>query len=399
VQAQALQALGRLEQAQQQAQAALALCSGPEQTKGRVELIEILATIEYHRSQPQRALELARQARELFRDSADRRGLARTQMRVGSLLIVIGDADAGAAELQVARRMAAELHLVETERVAIINLLKVHADRGEGQAMLALTEEAWNLSPSFASPRNRQILLQAKGFAHGLLGQLGRCLTLAEQFLAESAASGEPAARQYAVLTVLDLLVYLGDFERGRALLRELRGQGTEVAYFGIKLALNRAFLEYKAGDIAAARAALAEIGDALSLQQEQDRVMLALRQAEVLLAEGDAAASLAMLEPWRAGVPNIDLQALIWALRLQAQRARGGVNAADWAEAHALLEEGRLPPTEALDLRRELWRTAPSPALAKALKRSIDAEVARLAASLAEHPRARSAFLALHAN
>jgi len=396
VQSRALQSLGRLDEAQQQVQAALALWTEPGHAGERAELLDIMGLIEHQRGQPHRALALAQQARALWLASANRRGIARSHMRVGTALCILGDSEAGAAELREARRLTAELHLVDAERDAINNLLKIHADRGEVRAMLALAEEAWNLSPSFSQPRVRLRLLQAMCHAQWLLGDLGRCLALAEQFLAESAASGEPSVRQSAVLSALDLLVCLGDFERGRALLRELQQLGTQGAYYGVKLAMNRAFLEVKAGDSVAARAALAGIAEPSALQ---DRATLALRRAELLLADGDAAASLALLEPWRDGAPKVELRALIWAQRLLAQQTLGRVVAADWGAARAVLDAGRLPPGEALDLRRALWRSAPPGPLAQELKRSVDAAVAQLAASLDGHPQARLAFLACHAH
>jgi hypothetical protein len=183
--------------------------------------------------------------------------------------------------------------------------------------MLALADEAWRLSPSFPRPRTRQLLMQARTHAHMLLGQLGTALLIADEVLAEAEANGEPAALQYAVLTILDLLVYLGDFVRGRALLERLADAGTQqLAYLGTKLALLRALLETRAGDAAAARAALAMIDDAQALQQPQDRLELALREADLLLAEGQAAMALQRLEQAHDGSPHVQLMATMWALR-----------------------------------------------------------------------------------
>lgn len=394
VQGRALQSLGQLDEAQQQVHAALSLWPEPGHAGERAELLDILCLIEHQRGQPQRALELAQQARALWRALAHRRGIVRSHLRVGTALCIIGESDAGAAELQEARRLAAELHLVDAERDAINNLLKIHADRGEVRAMLELAEEAWNLSPTFSQPRVRLRLLQAMCHAQWLLGDLGRCLVRAEEFLAEAAASGEPAVRQSAVLSALDLLICLGDFERGRGLLRELQQLGTQGAYYGVKLAMNRAYLEFKAGDVVASQEALAGIGEPTALQ---DRVTLALRRAELLWAQGDAEASLALLEPWRDGAPKVELQALIGAQRLRAQQALGRVDMAEWAAARAVLDTGRLPPGEALDLRRALWLSAPPGPLAQELERSVDTAVAQLAASLDHHPQARRAFLVQH--
>ncbi len=390
----ALQHMGRLDEAQASAQAALALW--PDDPLERAALLEMLQIIEYQRGHVSAALALTRQAQTLWLAHGDRRSIARSHYRIGVLLLVAGDAEGGKVELERVRAMASEMHLVELERDAILNLIKVEADRGDAERMLALAAEGWNLSPTFARPRIRQILLQAQCHAHGLLGDLGRCLALSEQFLAESAANAEPVARQYAVLTVLDLLVYLGDFERGRALLREVAASGAgQLAYLGVKLSFCMAFLELRAGNTAAARAALAGVGDPAALEQPQDRCSFAVRLAELSLAEGRPEAALEALEPWRGELPNVELQTLVWAARLQAQQALGQVSACDWHEARAALDDGKMPPPDALELRRALWRSAPGAEEAAALGNGVRAATRQLADSLAAWPAHQARFLA----
>jgi len=394
VRSQTLQRLGHLDEAQAVAEAALALW--PNDALERAALLDSLQMIAYQRGKPQSALAFARQAVALWTAHGDRRAVAKGHYRLGVLLVLIGEPEAGAAELTQARQLAAGMHLVEQERDAIVNLIKVHADRGEAQRMLELADQGWNLSPGFARPRIRQILLQARCAAHSLLGHLGQALGISEQFLAEAEANAEPVSLQYAVLAMLDLLVYLGDFDRGRALLQRLaQGGSRELAYFGIKLALNRAFLESFAGDSAAARAALAEVGDAAALEQPQDRATLALRMAEVQLAEGNAEAALASLAPWRDDVPNVELLALTWAVRLRAQHALGRVDSADWQQARQALDAGTMPALEALALQRALCLTAPDAEDARWLARRVVEATQRLADSLADWPEQRARFLA----
>jgi DNA-binding SARP family transcriptional activator len=382
VRSRALQNLGRLDDAQ--AGAELALQQVGADAAERAALLDQLLLIEYQRGRPQQALVLAREAVGLWQALGDRRNIAKGHFRTGTMLLISGEVDAGALELERARRLAAELHLVEQQRDVIVNLLKLHADRGDGAAMLALAEEGWQLAPGFPRPRTRQLLMQARLHARLLLGELGTALTLADQVLAEAEAAGEPGALQYAVITVLDLLAYLGDFERGRRLMDRLLGAGTqELAFLGVKLALLRAFLESRAGDTAAARQALASIAEPQALQQPQDRVDLALREAEIQLAEGAPAAALATLSPWLQDVPSLQLQAMVWMLHLRAALALGPVPAADRLRAQALLDAGGVPPLEALDLLRALALTADDPAGPLAAQAAAD----RLAASLADWP------------
>jgi DNA-binding SARP family transcriptional activator len=386
VRGQALQNLGRLDDARACAEAALQQ-TGSDATE-RAALLDMLTMIEYLRGRPKQALALAREVLVLWEVLGDRRSVVKGHFRVGTLLLVGGDAEGGRLMLERARMLAAELHLIEQQRDIIVNLMKVHADRGDGAGMLALAEEGWNLAPGFPRPRTRQLLLQARFHARLLLGELGTALTLAEQVLAEAEASGEPGALQYAVLTLLDLLIYLGDFERGRALLHRLTRSGAqELAYLGVKLLLQRAFLESRAGQPAAARAALVLIGEPQTLQQPQDRADLALREADVLLAEGQPAAALDRLQAWLHSVPSVPVQAMIWALHLRAALTLGPVPNEDWHSARAVLARGAVPPLEALDLQRALSRSAPDAALGAELAATAAATAERLAASLQAWP------------
>ncbi|MBT9490024.1 MAG: hypothetical protein IV093_21170 [Rubrivivax sp.] len=383
VRSRALQNLGRLDDAQ--AGAELALQQVGADAAERAALLDQLLMIEYLRGRPQQALVLARQAVGLWQALGDRRLIAKGHFRIGTLLLVSGELDAGTLELERARGLAADLRLVEQQRDVIVNLLKVHADRGDGAAMLALAEEGWHLAPGFPRPRTRQLLMQARLHARLLLGELGTALTLADQVLAEADAAGEPAALQYAVITVLDLLVYLGDFERARVLLDRLHSAGVqELAFLGVKLALLRAFLESRAGDTAAARQALATIVEPQALQQPQDRVDLALREADMQIAEGAPGAALKTLSPWLQAVPNLQQQAMAWTLHLRAAAALGPVPAADWRRAQALIDQGGVPPLEALELLRALAITGQEPAGALAAAQAL---AEHLAASLAGWP------------
>jgi DNA-binding SARP family transcriptional activator len=389
----ALNSLGRLDEAQAAADAALASADDPVERAG---LLDSLARIAYQRGRPLDALAIVREMAAIWAVRGDRRAQQKVHYRLGLLLMVSGQVDDGERELETARAMASEMHLVEAEREAICNLMKIYADRGDGARMLAVAEEGWALSPTFAQPRLRQILLQGRLHANTQIGNLGEALRLAEQVLAEAEASQEPVARQYAVLALLDLTAYLGDIARGRAMLESLKRLPTQqLAYLGVKLAFNGAFLEYMAGDIAAAQAALAAAGDPAAMQQPQDRATWTLRQAELLLAEDDAEGALALLEPWRGEMPNVELVALVWTYLLTAQSRLCRVDPEDWRRAKAALDTGTLPALAALDLQRALARSAPDAATAAALESAVQAAQQRLAESLAAWPLHRAGLLA----
>lgn len=392
----ALQSLGRLEEAQASGEAALQALGDTDPLE-RARLLDSLQLVMYQRGRPADALQLARQAAALWEAHGDPRERQRGHYRLGVLMIVTDQVEAGERELERALAMAEEMHLIEAQRECMINLMKAQADRGDGEQMLAMAERAWNLSPTFPRRRLRQILLQARLFANSQLGRMGAALTLAEQVLQEAEGSAEPVARQYAVVAMLDLVVYFDDFERGRELLDSLQGAG-ELSYLGVKLAMNRAHLEVRAGCLAEARAALAEVGDPGVLQQPQDLATWAQRNAELRLAEGFAAEALALLEPWREGMPNVELLAQSWALRLRAWAAQGqrasAAAAHDWQQALHALQTGQVPPMDAWDLRCALLQTAPEPAAVAALRAETEAVTQALADGLVDWPAYRTRFL-----
>jgi hypothetical protein len=384
VHCQALQSMGRLEEAQAAGESALHAQGDDPMERAR--LLDALQLVQYQRGRP-----------ALWTSHGDPRDRQRAHYRLGVLMLVTDQVEAGERELERALALAAEMHLVEAQRDCLINLMKAQADRGDGVRMLEMAERAWNLSPSFPRARSRQVLLQARLFACTLLGRMGAALTLAEQVLAESQRSAEPVARQYAVLTMLDLVIYFDDFERGRELLATLRGAG-ELSYLGVKLAMNRAYLEYRAGCLPAAHAALAEVRDPAQFQQPQDRATWAQRQAELQLAEGRAGDALALLEPWREGMPNVELLAQSWALRLRAWALMGqGETAAaqqDWRQALHVLHTGQVPPMDAWDLRCALLQTAPGTQPLATLRSETEALTQTLAEGLSDWPAYRARFL-----
>lgn len=386
VRANALQHLGQLADAQAAIEAALQAL--PEhQVRERAELLDLMNVTEFYRGRTANALVFARQAMAMWQALGDPGLVARGHARIGTLLVSLGDADAGARELLRARAMNGELRLVEREREAICNLAKIEADRGNGARVLALAEEGWNLSSTFTRPQLRQYLQQLRLTALAQLGRMGQALTLATQVLADAQALGEPVMRQYALITLLDWAISLGDFERGRDLLADLAGV-KELGHIGIKLAQNAALLEIRTGNAAAAREALRPIGDPAQLQQLQDRAFQALCLAGLQWLDGDANGALAALEPWRETMPTVDLQVQAQSLRLRAQQALGRVSPTDWQAAEALLAAGKAPALKALELQRVLWLTAPDPGARQAMAHALQTAVDRLCDELDGWPR-----------
>ena len=360
----------------------------------RANILDSLFVIEFSLGRAGQALELARQALALRKQVGERRMLQRGHSSVGLLLSLCGAADEGLSELQRALTMAEEMHLVERQREVLVNMAKIHGDRGDGVRVLELVEQAWNLAPDFPKPMMRQYLLQARLYSHSLLGQIGQALALAEQALSEAQAGADREALQYAVLGLLTLLVMLGDHERARALLVSM-DQHRDLRQMGVKLHLQRAFLEVREGHVVAARAALAAVGDPARLEDPQDRGNALLHLAAVLRAESDAAGAMQALGSWQEEPPNVEWQAHRWAAILRGSAQLGTLAESTWAEARAELAKGTMPALDALELQQALMATAPDEPRRAQLSLEVDAAVARIAESLADWPEHRKRFLA----
>jgi hypothetical protein len=390
VRSDALKDLGRLAEAEAAALDALACRPGPAL---RASITDSLTLVAYRRGQPQAALQHAERAMAAFRELGDLRGIARSEQRLGVMRLLLGDAAGAEQALQGCRQRALRHRLTEQHRMANINLIKIHTDRGDAAGALALAEEAWNLSPTFARPETRQVLHQAFFYAQYLRGDLGAALARAAVIVAEARAIGQPTPLQNAAMTVLDLFVWLDDAVHARELLAmAAQGHVAELGYLGVKLAFNRAFLELRAGRPQAAAEALQAVGDPAALEQPQDRATHALRSAELALALGERGAAWVHLGRWPgpplADWPNVELQALFLAARLRAA-PDAATRAEEQAAARQALAEGRMPALEALELRAALAAADAGEAAA------LRDEARRLHATLADHPQAAARFAA----
>ena len=376
----ALSDAGRLDEAELAADEALAANPDPVL---RADMMDTLILIAFRRGQPQQALDRARQALDLAAAQADRRVVARCHGRIGVLLYTLGRSDEGEVEMRRGLAMTAELRLIENQREISYNLAKALIDRGDLAAALALVQQAWNLSPTFTRPEIKLRLMDTLYGASWLRGDLGAALELAQRLLAESASLGGVRPLLMGLNMVLDLYVLLDDFDGAALLLQQVHGRSVaELGHIGVKLNFKRALLGCRAGDLQAARQALAAVGDAAALQQPQDQAMLAVRMADIAACEGRHGDVGQALKPWCGRWPNDELAAAGLALLLKSEDSP-----AHEAEARAALDSGRLPPLPTLDLHAALAARDPS------RHGLLQAQVQRLHASLAAHPQAAARF------
>ncbi|MFN0186222.1 MAG: ATP-binding protein [Aquabacterium sp.] len=371
---------GQLADAEAAARAGLAAGPTPDT---RARLMDALVLVGFRRGDQKQALEWARQALDLAEACADHRNVALSHGRVGVLLYVLGQREAGEQQMRRGLAMTREHRLIENQREISFNLAKMLMDRGDSDTALRLVQEAWDLSPSFTQPEIRMRLMDTFYGVHVVRGDLGAALDVARRIVDEAIAHGAVRPLLMAVNLTIDLHVLLDDLP-GVARLLALADAlpVAELGYARIKLCLKRAAVAAHQGDAAAVQRALAEVGDPAALQAEQDLAALALAQAEVAHLEGRPGEVVQALAPWCRRWPNLRLASRGLTLLLGADDP-----AAHGAEARAVVADAGLEPMLALGLRAALMPQDP------ALQALQQSEVQRLRASLAGYPHLAVAF------
>ena len=343
---------------------------------------------------------------EAMRDACarlgDEPGLGRAERSLGVMRLAVDDDPARARfHLEASRRIAAAERDVAGERMSILNLIKIAADAGDADQVLALADAGWNLSSRFARAFVRQAFHFAFLYAHGLRGELGLALDRAAMVRAEAEGSDEFLSSSTVADQLSDLYLGVGDPRTVHALLDAVPPAPGAGTFHRLRIAVARARAHWFAGDTAAARQAIeAWAGDDADLPVE-GRVRLALHRAELAIAEGRptcAADALAAAQVF----PNRELALTAAGLRLRLASARAVDAAAEAAAAiaHArrLLIEGRAPVWFILDLRVALVGGLAASGLGAEAAReraAVAADLQRLAATLGPHGDRRDAFLA----
>jgi hypothetical protein len=303
------------------------------------------------------------------------------------------------AALEDARQRMRALGDVDGQRSALLNLVKLHSDRGDADTALALLEEGWQLAPRFESPVAECAFLNGFYYCNYLRGDLGAACRDADRVLAIAERLSSQYWRVGSAVLVTDLFLFIGDWQRARKLvddalaLLDTRGEQALRA----RVTARRAWLDTLEGR---PREALARL-DALGFVESAEDVAVIDRvRAQARFDLGDVPGALDTLALYDSA-PTLEAWTQILALRLQAQLRMNCIADTDLRRAEADLQDRCLPALEGLRLRREF-------ACALAASGRIDAaqaeceryvvERARLAATLGEWPDRRASFLALFA-
>ena len=334
------------------------------------------------------AVEQAGQAGELYRQGRDTRSAARAQAVAGEALRHWGRYGEAREQLTAALDVLRADPDADTVRaMRELAALEVHAGSPAADALsaeaLALGQDLPVDDAALAS------LFSTRGISHGhagrrpeaaayfreaarLAGQagdpvlLGRALlNLADAVTGTDPAAGAEAARAaaaqvrragarsllaFAVENLAQALLMTGDWDAADA---ELAQAFDADGLAGIEfLACCRAWLAALRGEVAAAQAALAGLGDLRATEDPQDQAVIAIAEAFTAAARRQPAAALrhARTVLDQAGVIGISHEYLRWAWPLAARAAHDLADTAATRELLALLDgypAGQLVPMQ----------------------------------------------------
>jgi hypothetical protein len=319
----------------------------------------------------------------LGRRLGDEEAVALAQFRRGLTWLVDGDVVQAEADLQQAADSFERRGSIYRQRSVLYNLCVLYQGQCRHEQALAAATRGWVVQPPL--PEGDLRLMYHLAFVDSLaaLGELGQAWEHAQQAVAAALALDEPRPLMATANCTLELLGLLGEEDLARRLLGAARRAGTaELAYESAEFWVATAQFELACGDAAAARQALASAPAAHDIADVRARIRHALVAADLRLAEGDAAAALALLPGDDADGMNDELRCRALALAVPARAAAGMPQGAAWEAACAMLQRPSPYAPATLQLHRAL-----------ALPQRAG-YVDRLAGSLAAAPRQQAAFV-----
>ncbi len=331
---QALNGLRRVDEGADAARTALALGGLDPLREGQ--LLHSLVYCHFVRGEPAEGLVYARRNLLLWQSVGARRAEVRAHANIGLMHSLLGEQAEAMASMGRALALTRELRMIEPHREFANNLADLHLVLGQPGPALQLAREALALSSNFTQPGIAVFLLGMCVQAHYQRGELGLALQAAEEAQARAAAEGSMAVQMDIASMALDLCTLAGDDARAQALLQPLQGRDTAgVEFYAQKLAFNLVQRALAQGQPAQARTALQPVADIAALKQPRDRQQAALCHAEVLLAEGQAAASLKLLQAWPMAGAHVEVAARAAAVGLQGVLAAPQAGKPqDWVQA-----------------------------------------------------------------
>ena len=339
---------------------AMALLEGvPDAAAQLADLLHSAALTAIRRGDAATCADLAGRAAVVFEATNDPGRQASALSLLGvAVLHAENDSTRACAVFERARLLAAQCGHVPAQRGAILNLIKIYADRGDTNQAIALLVEGEALAPGFEHTRAELAFMQVRYFLHYLQGDVHAARMAATRLLEVANRTGEPEAIIGSSHMVADLFFLIGDLVQAQAMLDKAQQAALAADKGGghlyqTTLVAKRALLLWLQGDPASAAEVLRTAPEAT---RNEDRYLLAWVGAGIALALGDAAAA-------RQSLQGIDIQAematdvvaQVLVQRLALARALGQGDEAARARAAELLLAGKVPTLEAAKLRKAL--------------------------------------------
>lgn len=386
-----LTSLGRLEEARSRYLEGLDLLAGEVSYTAGV-LQAALAVCCWYQGDYQAAAHHNNLATRIYATVGYARGEVRTLATSGIIATSLGETDQAIGFFERAIVRARETGFPVLLYNALTNLIEIYLERAEFDRAKPLLEEAFAVTRPMNRPSHTAQLLTQHSALHRGAGQLGEAITAAREAIRLVDGVGELNARVGHRLILAGLLLELGDVQATGEALREVAG------LFGEKPHQHRAEFETLQARLESLRAPAAALerlealrGSGASFDHVRENFFWQAK-ARILLALGDPQRA---LEAAAQAEDSPTLPTLF--LRLAAHALLGSVDPDLLAEAERQLEQHRLPPLEALELRRALadaYAALGQAEKARLLRQEAARMVGELAQTLADHPETRQAFL-----
>ncbi|HEU4742359.1 MAG TPA: BTAD domain-containing putative transcriptional regulator [Meiothermus sp.] len=298
------------------------------------------------------AEERARQAHAAARETANPTNQVQGLANLGKALMQKGDYSGALEQLQAALNLARGFGHIFFQRQILLDLYTVHYHLDDFEAGIAGLEEGLRLARDPQDPLTEGTFLNNLGFAYRQRGQLGRALESIQAAIEIADRIAMPLQQVWRRITLADLWLDLGSPERAGLLLSEARELLTPAKLHALSLWLEAVWARYcwlARGEADPAR--LEEqlsMGGASSADQARARWVL----GSLRLARGDALGALeAVAELERSAA----MRPRALALSLRAEVRLGQPTPQSLEQAVALLDAGKLPALERLELEQSL--------------------------------------------
>jgi DNA-binding CsgD family transcriptional regulator/tetratricopeptide (TPR) repeat protein len=263
------------------------LLDGQPPSAAAARVLAVSATAEIRKGHTAEGLRLGREALEMARSVGARAEEGRAHNTIGTALCLRGRVDEGAAELRLAVRIADELGRLEDLFRAYGNLVFALEHSGAPEKAVAVAAEGLARARETGLEHTRGRGVLANNFSASLLmlGQWDEATLIIEQLLRDLPV----AERLFPGLTLAEIAVARGEFDRARQLLADAReaGGSVEQPQFVGSMYASLAEIEIWRHDHAAARAA---VRDGLHAMAGTDDLVVRLRLCALgLRTEADA--------------------------------------------------------------------------------------------------------------